>query len=93
MIWGFIAVPLFLALLALSFYMNLLSGMFQFAFGCSHDRLSRVFTIKKRTYKVCYECGHEFDYSWPLMHTLRPALAHATPPSLVIARQAEVLFI
>jgi len=42
--------------------------VFQFAFGCHHRRVSRVFTIKKRTYQVCCDCGKEFDYSWALMH-------------------------
>jgi hypothetical protein len=40
--------------------MNPLHWMFQFAFGCHHRHLSRVFTIKKWTYKVCLDCGHEF---------------------------------
>lgn len=43
--------------------MSIFSGFF----GCGHKNLSRVFTIKnkfgaKRTYKVCLECGREFDY-------------------------------
>lgn len=41
--------------------MNPLARMFQFVFGCRHRHLSRVFTIKKRTYKVCFDCGQEFD--------------------------------
>ena len=41
--------------------MNLLMWMLQFVFGCHHKRLSRVFTIKKRTYQVCVECGQEFE--------------------------------
>lgn len=40
--------------------MNTLHWMIQFAFGCHHRHLSRVFTIDKRTYKVCLDCGHEF---------------------------------
>jgi len=36
-------------------------GIFQFLFGCKHHHLSRVFTIKNRTYKVCFDCGREFD--------------------------------
>ena len=32
-------------------------------FGCNHSRLSRVFTINRRTYRVCCDCGAEFDYS------------------------------
>lgn len=40
--------------------MNPLHWMIQFAFGCHHSHVSRVFTIKKRTYKVCLDCGREF---------------------------------
>jgi hypothetical protein len=41
--------------------MKLLLNIFQFIFGCRHRHLSRVFTIKHRTYKVCFDCGREFD--------------------------------
>ena len=41
--------------------MKLLSEIFQFIFGCRHRHVSRVFTIKHRTYKVCFDCGREFD--------------------------------
>jgi hypothetical protein len=44
--------------------------IFQFAFGCRHGQMSRVFTIKKRTHRVCFKCGQEFDYS--LMDPRRP---------------------
>jgi hypothetical protein len=40
--------------------MNPLRWMFQFVFGCHHRHMSRVFTIKGRTYKVCFDCGEEF---------------------------------
>lgn len=39
--------------------MKLLFRMLQFAFCCHPGHLSRVFTIKKRTYKVCLDCGQE----------------------------------
>ena len=39
----------------------MLVKIFQFFFGCRHRHLSRVFTIKHRTYKVCFDCGQEFD--------------------------------
>ena len=52
--------------------MNPIFSVFQFAFGCHHRRRSGVFTIKKRTYQVCLKCGREFEYSWPLMHSIRP---------------------
>ena len=48
--------------------MKPLRMVFQFALGCHHSQMSRVFTIKERTYKVCLECGEEFEYSWALMH-------------------------
>jgi hypothetical protein len=35
--------------------------VFQFAFECHHRHLSRVFTIKHRSYRVCFDCGREFD--------------------------------
>ena len=42
--------------------MNPLLWIFQLTFGyCRHRHLSRVFTIKHRTYKVCFDCGREFD--------------------------------
>ena len=41
--------------------MKLFLGIFQFVFGCRHRHLSRVFTIKRRTYRVCFDCGREFD--------------------------------
>ena len=41
--------------------MNPLARVLQFVFGCRHRHLSRVFTIKNRTYKVCFDCGKEFD--------------------------------
>ena len=45
--------------------MKLFLGVFQFIFGCRHRHLSRVFTIKHRTYKVCFDCGREFDLPAP----------------------------
>jgi hypothetical protein len=66
--------------------MNPLLWIFQFAFGC-HHQLSRVFTIRRRTYQVCIRCGREFAYSWELMHSLRAQIADNA--SLNTARQAE----
>jgi hypothetical protein len=54
--------------------MNPLRWMFQFAFCCHHGHLSRVFTIKKRTYKVCLDCGEEFVLPDPY-HTPLPSVA------------------
>ena len=52
-----------------------LFSVFQFAFGCHHRQRSAVFTIKKRTYQVCLNCGREFDYSWALMHSISPRVS------------------
>jgi len=53
-----------------------------FAFGCRHRELSRVFTIDRRTYKVCCACGATFKYSLETMsmdyQTSLPAPAMAT---------------
>lgn len=40
--------------------MNPIVWAIQLAFGCHHRHISRVFTIDKRTYKICLDCGHEF---------------------------------
>ena len=45
------------------------------AFGCHHRQISRVFTIKKRTYRVCFQCGKEFEYFWASMHPVRSSVA------------------
>ena len=45
--------------------MRVLLAVFQFVFGCRHRHLSRVFTIKHRTYKICFDCGWEFDLPNP----------------------------
>jgi len=41
--------------------MKPLRWILQFAIGCRHRHLSRVFTIKRRTYRVCFDCAKEFD--------------------------------
>ncbi|MBZ5664763.1 MAG: hypothetical protein LAO30_09190 [Acidobacteriia bacterium] len=51
--------------------MKSLLGILHFAFGCRHRHKSGVFTIKKRTYQVCLNCGQEFEYSWTRMHSVR----------------------
>lgn len=41
---------------------SLLAGL-DVLFGCHHRHLSRVFTIRGRSYQVCCDCGAEFKYS------------------------------
>ena len=40
-----------------------ITKLLNFLFGCHHSSLSRVFTIRRRTYRVRCDCGSEFDYS------------------------------
>ena len=61
--------------------MKRLARMFQFVFGCRHRHLSRVFTIKNRTYKVCFDCGEEFDRPARIRRSL-PALRNSPVSAL-----------
>jgi hypothetical protein len=62
---------------------------FESLFGCHHQQLSRVFTIQRRTYQVCIDCGREFAYSWEAMHSTRPSVAHDAYAPLNNVNQAE----
>ena len=42
---------------------DIINHAFDLLFGCTHGNLSRVFSVKRRTYKVCCDCGREFEYS------------------------------
>jgi hypothetical protein len=53
-------------------FMTLVLWIFRFAFDCHHRHLSRVFTIKRRTYQVCLRCGWQQEYSWARMHSVEP---------------------
>ena len=44
-----------------------ITTLLNFLFGCNHSNLSRVFTIRRRTYRVCCDCGAQFDYSLDTM--------------------------
>ncbi len=60
--------------------MNLLLWIFQSTLGCHHGRLSRVFTIHHRTYRVYLDCGREFGYSWELMRSLHSGVVDDVNP-------------
>ena len=53
--------------------MKILQAVFNFLYeiilGCSHQHLTRPFTLQKETYKVCLDCGKQIYYS-PV--TMRP---------------------
>ncbi|HXM63035.1 MAG TPA: hypothetical protein VN950_19390 [Terriglobales bacterium] len=70
--------------------MKPLLWILQSAFGCRHGQMSRVFTIEKRTYRVCFKCGKEFGYSWASMHPLRSSAAVNTYAPLDHVEQAKI---
>jgi hypothetical protein len=47
--------------------MSVLRAVFNFFyeifFGCSHGHLTRIFTVKQETYRVCLDCGKHIPYS------------------------------
>jgi hypothetical protein len=43
------------------------ANVLEFAFGCYHRKLSRVFTISNHSYRVCCDCGATFNYSLETM--------------------------
>jgi hypothetical protein len=47
--------------------MNVLRAIFRFFYeiflGCSHRHLTRIFTLKDETYRVCLDCGVHLPYS------------------------------
>lgn len=65
--------------------MSAIRQVLQFAFGCHQCELSRVFTINRRTYRVCYQCGRETEYSWKLMHARASDAAENSAPRVVAA--------
>ncbi len=54
--------------------MKLLDSIARLLFDCHHPKLSRVFTIRRRSYQVCCDCGAEFDYSFETMSARRVKL-------------------
>ena len=44
---------------------------FEVLFGCRHSNQSRAFTLRRRTYKVCLDCGTEIPYSLATMSPLK----------------------
>jgi hypothetical protein len=47
--------------------MNILRTIFNFLYeiflGCSHQHLTRPFTLQQQTYMVCLDCGKQIYYS------------------------------
>jgi len=70
------------------FLRSILNALCDFFFGCSHQHTTRPFTIARRTYRVCLDCGAERPYSvatWSYV-PLRELRQQQTP-----ARTATIL--
>jgi len=69
-----------------------IANVLEYAFGCRHRKLSRVFTIEGRSYKVCCDCGARFRYS---LDTMSIVIPHKRFPSLrrLRARQRRRSFL
>ena len=52
---------------------NIMAGL-QWFVECHHHDRSRVFTINKRSYQTCLDCGHEIDYAWERMGSMQYGL-------------------
>lgn len=68
-----------------------MKAFFSWLFGCHHHHVSRVFTLKKRTYQVCFDCGAELAYSWDRMHRTQTSdlrTAHTDTPRDVLYRDS-----
>lgn len=54
--------------------MTILRAIFNFLYeivlGCSHQHLTRPFTLQNETYKVCLDCGKQIYYSAVTMRPL-----------------------
>ncbi len=39
--------------------------------GCRHSHVTRPFTLRRKTYEVCLDCGHEIPYSLATMSQVK----------------------
>ena len=63
-------------------FINPLAKAIDFAFGCYHTKISRVFTIGGRSYRVGCDCGADFDYSLRSMSIVPRRVMRPTPRQL-----------
>jgi hypothetical protein len=55
----------------MSILRSIFNVLYEILLGCRHDHLTRPFTIKQQTYKVCLDCGKHVFYSADAMRPLR----------------------
>jgi hypothetical protein len=54
----------------LDLFSSVFGFVYEFFFGCRHNRQTRPFTIEAETYKVCLDCGRQIFYSTERMTPL-----------------------
>jgi hypothetical protein len=71
---------------------QIFNHLYDLAFGCTHCNLSRVFSIRRRTYQVCYDCGREFNYSLATMGIVEGAgdQSREAPRAVVTANPSNM---
>lgn len=83
--------------------MNWLRSIYAFfyeiVFGCSHGNLTRPFTLRSHSYKVCLDCGKQFPYSlekmrllhaWEIAKASQPQVTQLVPaPAVAVASLQE----
>jgi hypothetical protein len=81
--------------------MNIFRTIFNFLYeiflGCSHEKLTRTFTLEQQTYKVCLNCGSKVYYSPDTMRPLhgremrRMRALHASEVKLISPTGASMM--
>lgn len=66
--------------------MRYIAVALDFLFGCHHNNLSRVFTIGGRSYRVCCDCGANFQYSLDTMSIQQRDFSHSAPAQCHVFR-------
>ena len=61
----------------------------EFLFGCRHTAMSRVFTIRGRSYQVCCDCGATREYSLEAMRARNRFAFHRRPPTPLRNRRRD----
>lgn len=54
----------------MSWLLAVYNFFYEIFFGCSHGNLTRPFTLRSHSYKVCLDCGKQFPYSLDKMRVL-----------------------
>jgi hypothetical protein len=57
-----------------------LVSVLELLFGCRHNHLSRVFTLKGESYRVCCDCGAKYAYSLETM-SMKRCLSRSSAPA------------